>query len=267
MGIIMKKWLIALILAISTTTSFAAETAMDVKEDDSVTIYFARHGKTLLNTFDRVQGWVDSPLTEDGIRVARYLGEGLKGIPFDNFYSSDAGRQRETMSVILKQAGIENYKLNELNGLREAFFGGFEGGYNKDMADAGAKQLGLKDGAALFAQMKAGTITAEKNQNALAAADPKKMTENYQQVKERTQAALQTIVKNAQERGDKNILAISSGIAMQIMISDLTNDIAKNKPLSNAAIVKIIYKDGQYTVTEIGTLKYVELGKQSLDKK
>jgi hypothetical protein len=26
----------------------------------------------------------------------------------------------------------------------EAFFGGFEGGYNKDMADAGARQLGLK---------------------------------------------------------------------------------------------------------------------------
>ncbi|AYY80416.1 histidine phosphatase family protein [Proteus vulgaris] len=263
----MKKWLIALILAMSTSTSFATETAMSVKGDDGITIYFARHGKTLLNTFDRVQGWVDSPLTEDGIRVARYLGEGLKGIPFDSFYSSDAGRQRETMSVILKQIGIENYKLNELSGLREAFFGGFEGGFNKDMADAGAKQLYLKDATTLFNQMKAGTITAEENQNALAAADPKKMAENYQQVKARTQEALYTIVKNAQEHGDKNILAISSGIAMQIMISDLTDDIAKNKPLSNAAVVKIIYKDGKYTVTEIGTLKYVEIGKQSFAQK
>ena len=69
----MKKWLIALILAMSTSTSFATETAMSVKGDDGITIYFARHGKTLLNTFDRVQGWVDSPLTEYGIRVARYL--------------------------------------------------------------------------------------------------------------------------------------------------------------------------------------------------
>lgn len=51
------------------------------------------------------------------------------------------------------------------------------------MADAGAKQLGLKDGAALFSQMKAGTLAVDTNQNALAAADPKGMAENYQQIK------------------------------------------------------------------------------------
>jgi len=259
----MKKWLIALMMAAGAATCSAAE----VKNDDGVNIYFARHGKTLLNTFDRVQGWADSPLTEDGIRVARYLGEGLKGIPFDSFYSSDAGRQRETMQVILKQAGVSDYTLTELSGLREAFFGGFEGGYNKDMADAGAKQLGLKDGAALFSQMKAGTLAVDTNQNALAAADPKGMAENYQQIKTRTQAALHTIVENAQARGDKNVLAISSGTAMQIMISDLTDDNAKNKPLANAAVVKIVYKDGKYTVPEIGTMKYVDAGKQALDKK
>ena len=171
------------------------------------------------------------------------------------------------MQVILKQAGVSDYKLTELSGLREAFFGGFEGGYNKDMADAGAKQLGLKDGAALFSQMKAGTLAVDTNQNALAAADPKGMAENYQQIKTRTQAALHTIVENAQARGDKNVLAISSGTAMQIMISDLTDDNAKNKPLANAAVVKIVYKDGKYTVPEIGTMKYVDAGKQALDKK
>lgn len=99
----MKKWLIVLMMAAGAATCSAAE----VKNDDGLNIYFARHGKTLLNTFDRVQGWADSPLTEDGIRVARYLGEGLKGIPFDSFYSSDAGRQRETMQVILKEVAIK----------------------------------------------------------------------------------------------------------------------------------------------------------------
>lgn len=54
---------------------------------------------------------------------------------------------------------------------------------------------------------------------------------------------------------------------MQIMISDLTDDNAKNKPLANAAVVKIVYKDGKYTVPEISTMKYVEAGKQALDKK
>ncbi len=135
----MNKWLTAIIMFASAATC----SALEMKDDGSINIYFARHGKTLLNTFDRVQGWADSPLTEDGIRVARYLGEGLKGVKFDRFYSSDAGRQRETLAVILKQAGIAHYHPIELPGLREAF-GSFEGGFNKDMAAAGAKQLGLK---------------------------------------------------------------------------------------------------------------------------
>ncbi|BFO08044.1 histidine phosphatase family protein [Serratia rubidaea] len=259
----MKKWLAALILC--TSTAVGAVESTPPQTDEAITIYFARHGKTLFNTFDRVQGWADSPLTEDGIRVARYLGEGLKGIKFDSYYSSDAGRQRETMAVILRQAGVKDYQLIELPGLREAFFGGFEGGWNKDMADAGARQLGMKDGGELFSKMKAGELTQDQSQNALAAADPKGLTENYQQVKQRTQAALHTIVDNAKARGEKNVLAISSGTSMQIMISDLTTDPARNKPLSNAAVVKVVYQNGKYTVPEIGSMKYVEAGKQALD--
>lgn len=97
----MKKWFVALAALASIATCSAADTTPSA-QDDTVTVYFARHGKTLFNTFDRVQGWADTPLTEEGVQVARYLGEGLKGIKFDSFYSSDAGRQRETMAVILK---------------------------------------------------------------------------------------------------------------------------------------------------------------------
>ncbi|HDJ2774143.1 TPA: histidine phosphatase family protein, partial [Serratia rubidaea] len=130
---------------------------------------------------------------------------------------------------------------------------------------AGARQLGMKDGGELFSKMKAGELTQDQSQNALAAADPKGLTENYQQVKQRTQAALHTIVDNAKTRGEKNVLAISSGTSMQIMISDLTTDPARNKPLSNAAVVKVVYQNGKYTVPEIGSMKYVEAGKQALD--
>ena len=35
------------------------------------TIYFVRHGQTLLNQFRRMQGWVDSPLTEKGEAQAK----------------------------------------------------------------------------------------------------------------------------------------------------------------------------------------------------
>ncbi|HIG8799127.1 TPA: histidine phosphatase family protein [Raoultella terrigena] len=262
----MKRWLLALI-AVTCSVAWSAENKVQDADNDTVNIYFARHGKTLLNTFDRVQGWADSPLTEEGRRVARYLGAGLKGIKFDSFYTSDAGRQRETMAVIMTQAGIAGSRPTELAGLREAFFGGFEGGLNRDMAAAGARQLGLADAAALYREMKAGTLSVRDSQNALASADPRGMTESYDQVKQRVQAALATMLAQAKANGDKNILAISSGTAMQIMISDLTDDPAKNKPLANAAVVKISYHNGRYWVDEIGSLKYVEAGKQALGEK
>lgn len=265
----MKRWLLSVLMVVTATASptILAQVNDKNSQDEAINIYFARHGKTLLNTLDRVQGWADSPLTPEGKEVARYLGEGLKDIKFDRFYSSDAGRQRETMAVILQQAGVTNYHLTELKGLREAFFGSFEGGYNKDMANAGAHELGLSDAKALFTAMKSGTLPVKDNQNALAKADPQHLAENYEQVKTRTQAALDTIVETAKKEGDKNILAISSGTSMQIMISDLTDNLAKNLPLTNAAVVKITYKDGKYSVPEIGTMKYVEAGKKALSNK
>lgn len=171
----MKKLFLGVLMAVTAITSplLMANTNDKNDQQEVINIYFARHGKTLLNSFDRVQGWIDSPLTKDGVQVAQYLGEGLKGIKFDRFYSSDAGRQRETMAVILKQAGVTDYHLTEMTGLREAFFGGFEGGYNVDMANAGAHTLGMTDSKALFKAMKAGTLSVKESQNALAKSDPK----------------------------------------------------------------------------------------------
>lgn len=259
----MRKLILA-VAVMAASTACLAEVNKPAASDGEVTLYFARHGKTLFNSFDRVQGWADTPLTADGVQVAKYLGEGLKNIKFDRFYTSDAGRQRETMAVILKQAGVTHYNNTELPGLREVFFGGFEGGFNADMGNATARQMGLKNGGELLKQMKAGTLSIEKMHDALAKADAKGMAENYQQVKARTRAALAQMVTDAQARGDKTILAVSSGSSMQIMIAELTDNPAKNKPLSNSSVVKIVYSNGRYTVPEIGEMKYVEAGKKAL---
>lgn len=257
----MKTWLLVIVLslcAISAGNVFAVET-------DSVDIYFARHGKTLLNTYDRVQGWADSPLTPAGIETARYLGAGLKGIPFDRYYTSDAGRQRETMQVILKEMGKSQVRATEMPDLREMFFGGFEGLPNGEMADAAAKKLGLASGKVLFEQMKTGRVSLIPMVDAISQSDEKKEAETAMQVKTRMQRALHAMVMEAIKNGDKNILAVSSGLSMQMMISDMTNNPDKNKPLPNAAVVKITYENGRYTVTDIGDMSYVAKGKEVLN--
>lgn len=262
----MLKLLLAILLMVSSATACSTNTPPDLADnkDQTITIWMVRHGKTILNNLDRVQGWADSPLTQEGKRTAEYLGAGLKDIRFDAFYSSDAGRQRETMKIIQRQIGMETAPLTELTGLREVYFGSFEGGFNRDMAAAGARQLGLNGADALFSRMKAGTLPIKDNINAIASADPSGMTESYLQVKTRVQAALHTIINNALRQHQKNILVISSGTALQIMISDLTDNPQKNKPLANSAVVKLVYHKGNISVTEIGNMSYIEQGKKAL---
>lgn len=255
----MKKIIVFLFLSYSCIVQAQAQS------EDSIDIYFARHGKTILNTANRVQGWIDSPLTEQGVEVAQYLGAGLKDIPFDGFYTSDAGRQRETMSILLNIIQKNHPPVIEDKRLREAYFGSFEGGFNQDMANAAAKKLGLENAKELMEKMKSGIVDTEQVINSIAQVDPAKQAETFEKVKVRTQAALADIVKNAVKNNQKNILVVSSGTSIQAMIFDLTDNPDKNKPLANATIVKITYKNGQYLVEEIGSNTYIEKGKKIIN--
>lgn len=259
--------LLLLTALLSTGCSNQPSSRFNANRDDVVTIYFARHGKTLFNTYDLVQGWADSPLTDKGIETARYLGEGFKKkyIRFDAYYTSDSGRQRETMQVLLAQKGVKHYKIQELKGLREVFYGGFEGGTNAKMVSAAMKSLGYKSVDAFYKSYVQGQIPVTTLTEAIAKSDPKHEAENFTQVKERTQNALHTIVETALAKHQKNILVISSGMSIQAMIYNLTDNPVKNRPFANATVVKIVYQNGKYKVVEIGSMDYVNEGKSSLN--
>ena len=53
-------------------------------------IYLVRHGQTLFNQQKKVQGWCDSPLTQEGIQQAIAVSKTLQSIPFEYAYSSTA---------------------------------------------------------------------------------------------------------------------------------------------------------------------------------
>ena len=85
-------------------------------------VYLMRHGETLFNQMGKIQGWCDSPLTPRGIQQAKKAGEFLADINFDNAYCSTAERCSDTLEVVLP-----NTSYTRLKGLKEAFFGKFEG--------------------------------------------------------------------------------------------------------------------------------------------
>lgn len=86
-------------------------------------LYLVRHGRTMFNEKGIIQGWCDSPLTEIGKNQAQHVGSYFKaqGVEFDAAYASPAGRTRETIECITSMP----YTCDA--GLRELFFGTFEG--------------------------------------------------------------------------------------------------------------------------------------------
>lgn len=66
----------------------------------SLSITFVRHGRSEANEADIWQGQGDSPLSDDGRRQVRLLGERLEGQEFDLVISSDLQRARDTAEVL-----------------------------------------------------------------------------------------------------------------------------------------------------------------------
>ncbi|MDH7600865.1 MAG: histidine phosphatase family protein [Armatimonadota bacterium] len=70
-------------------------------------LYLVRHGESAYNLEGRVQGQLDPPLTETGLRQAAALAERLAPQKFDAVYSSDLARASKTARIISKQQGLD----------------------------------------------------------------------------------------------------------------------------------------------------------------
>lgn len=88
-------------------------------------LYLMRHGETYFNVWHKIQGWCDSPLTENGIKQAKAARNYFlkNDIHFDHAYCSTAERASNTLEIVTdKQIPYERLK-----GLKEEYFGSFEG--------------------------------------------------------------------------------------------------------------------------------------------
>jgi probable phosphoglycerate mutase len=92
-------------------------------------IYLVRHGQTEFNRERRIQGHVDSPLTELGVRQAKAIGRLLRDLIREpegwRIVSSPLGRARATAEIV---AGLLNGPPVELDDrLKEMSWGSHDG--------------------------------------------------------------------------------------------------------------------------------------------
>jgi broad specificity phosphatase PhoE len=102
-------------------------------------IYLVRHGQTLFNREDRVQGRVDSPLTALGEQQAAAMGARLKALIAAEggewtIQVSPLGRARQTAAIIAEITGLGEPAVDER--LIEVGYGVFEG-LTRPEVDAG----------------------------------------------------------------------------------------------------------------------------------
>lgn len=244
--------------------TFAQEEKNSTK-DNTVVLYITRHGKTILNTMNRVQGWADTPLTPEGVEVAEYLGKGLKaeGVEFKRAYSSDLGRARQTARIVLDSKDQNSMQVIEVPAVRETNFGSYEGEYNPRMWNDAALYLHYKSHTDLMEDMSKDPSILEKMVDSFKALETLGIGEDYNQVKTRGQKAIREIAEKEAASGGGNILLVGHGMSIGIFLSDL--DDYGNKPnaghMGNAAVCKVIYKNGKFTLESFGDLSYVEKGK------
>ena len=253
----------------NTSSSKGENPDSQIKNKNEVVIYFARHGKTMLNTVDRSQGWADAPLTPAGVEVAEALGKGLSDVEFTKAYSSDSGRAIETAELVLANNGQDDLEITKDERLREYNFGTYEGMLNEEMWSAVAEKKGLSVEEYMKSMQENGFYNSIKEfADILSELDKVNVeeginwpAEDSKTIEKRLQESLDDIVAEAKEDGGGNILVVSHGMSIVTLLGELDVNIeVPASGLSNASISKVTYKDGKYTVDSVNDMSYVEKG-------
>ncbi len=90
-------------------------------------LVLVRHGESEWNVKGLWTGWTDVPLTEKGRDEARHAGEELKGMQFDQAFTSKLIRAQQTLEEIKKVINAENLPTTESDKLNERSYGIYTG--------------------------------------------------------------------------------------------------------------------------------------------
>ena len=97
------------------------------------TLLLVRHGETVDNVRQIMQGQTQGKLTPNGIEQARALAAELKDTPIDVFVSSDLKRAFDTCVILAAAHGVAPDAIVQTKLLRERDWGGFTGRYIPDL--------------------------------------------------------------------------------------------------------------------------------------
>ncbi|MDR1029969.1 MAG: histidine phosphatase family protein [Treponema sp.] len=244
------------------------------EKQDTLTIYVVRHGQTIFNLMDRVQGISDGILTERGITGAVNMGKGLRDVPFRAVYSSDLKRASETARLAMVQnRATKEWAVVEKPELREVSFGIFEGDPNWMMYAAFANDLGLTipDDAKSIGAATAPIVQyyggdMKKFLEGLADFNKKidteyRISEDASEVYARLRKGMDDIV--AENPNGGNVMLVAHGQSISFLLAAI--GIEATAQLGNSSVTKLVYDYASKTYRidgPVGDMSYAEAGAQ-----
>ncbi len=225
-------------------------------ENSKVVLYLMRHGETIMNKANRVQGWCDGVLTAKGIEVAKNTGIGLKGIEFKSIYTSDLRRTIKTAKIVMSENEKNKHlKINKVSDLREAYFGKYEGELEKVLLKDMLSYLNINSFDELIKQSNA----QEQFVNTCAALDETGSAENYETLLKRVMRGLTNIAKEQSTKGGGDVLVVMHGGIIRVIIEHVDSSF-DTRDIDNASISKLVYENGTFKVESVNDMSYCENG-------
>ncbi|MFC6274661.1 histidine phosphatase family protein [Levilactobacillus tangyuanensis] len=207
-----------------------------------VTAYFVRHGQTMLNHYNKIQGWIDSPLTEKGRADAKRAGEQLSNIPFAAAYSSDSGRAIETARIALREnpnnMNIVSYQYPEF---REQCHGYFEGNDANQMWQFVGEQVKMTSESDVL-----GTYGLERARDLIHKADLYGDAEDNAMFWKRLDRGFDKLRANSKD-GDE-VLVVSHGMTIRSIVDRYTPELDEGIATINGSITKLEITDDNIRV-------------------
>lgn len=90
-------------------------------------LVISRHGESEWNLLGKWTGWTDVNLTEKGRNDTVRLGALLKGLSFNEAYTSSLKRTQQTLAALLEGCGVENLPTTHATELNERDYGDLTG--------------------------------------------------------------------------------------------------------------------------------------------
>jgi broad specificity phosphatase PhoE len=259
--------LVFLLSGCSTGKSAQKTETSETKVVQETSLYFVRHGKTMFNATGQVQGWSDTPLTDEGVQGAKELAIGLKKTPFVLAYSSDLGRAMSTANYILGEGNRKELTLETLSGLREWNYGGYEGRDNADMWTPIFEKNGLKfDEEWTQYDELTKKLSDEEIADEIAANDKTGTAENYQEIVKRSKAAMDQILAEAKVKGGGNVLIVAHGSEIPTILEILVPGGYQGEAIKNCSVTTVKVNNENFTIDKIGDLSYLEKGQKQKNK-